>query len=117
MLSDLNQYYESQTPEILDCLNALRHIILNSNQAITEAWKYKMPFFCYNGKMLCYLWIHKKTQQPYIGFVDGKLLNHELLMQEKRSRMKVLLVDLNSDIPIDLIKALITNAIVLKSKN
>ena len=115
MISDLNQYYESQDPEIRDCLNALRHVVLNSNPEISEAWKYKMPFFCYKGKMFCYLWFHKKIQQPYIGFVDGKFLEHEQLIQEKRSRMKILLVDTNTDIPIHFIKELIAKAIALKS--
>lgn len=116
MLSDLNLYYESQAPGIRSCFNALRHIILTSNRDITEAWKYKMPFFCFNGKMFCYLWVDKKTHQPYIGFVDGNLIEHELLIQEKRSRMKVLFIDPNADLPIILINELLLKAIDLKSK-
>lgn len=65
-----------------------------------EAWKYRMPFYCYNGKMFCYLWMHKKYNQPYIGFVEGRSLNHPDLLTEKRARMKILLLDPARDLPL-----------------
>jgi len=66
--------------------------------------------------MLCYLWIHKKFKQPYIGFVDGNLLNDESLLVEKRVKMKILLIDPNDDLPIEKINILITNVLYLRRK-
>ena len=65
-----------------------------------------MPFYYYNGKMLCYLWIHKKFKQPYIGIVEGKIINDPDLIMEKRKRMKILLVDPTHDLPIAKIDAI-----------
>ncbi len=49
--------------------------------------------------MFCYLWTHKKYKQPYIGIVEGKHIHDPDLLQEKRARMKILLLDPGKDIP------------------
>ncbi len=59
-----------------------------------------MPVFCINGKMVCYLWTNKKTQQPYIGIVEGGKIDHPKLVQEKRARMKIFLVDPEKNLPV-----------------
>lgn len=80
---------------------------------ITEAWKYGMPFFCYKGKMFCYLWLHKKYGQPYIGIVEGKKVDHPDLLQEKRARMKILLLDPGTDLPLKKINAILKQILAL----
>lgn len=82
------------------CLLAMRQLILRYNAGITEAWKYKMPFFCYNGKMFCYVWVDRKTGQPYLGIVEGKRIQHPALIRQNRSRMKVMFVDPAKDLPV-----------------
>ena len=72
-----------------------------------------MPFFSYKGKMFCYLWYHKKHKQPYIGIVEGHRFNEPFLLQEKRSRMKIMLLDPNEDLPIDSIKSILQKALDL----
>lgn len=67
------------------CLLAIKTIIISQDKEITAAWKYGMPFFCYKGKMFCYLWIHKKYLQPYIRIVEGKRIDYPGLIIEKRS--------------------------------
>ncbi|MBL7747236.1 MAG: DUF1801 domain-containing protein, partial [Chitinophagaceae bacterium] len=100
MLRDIDTFYLQKDEPIKSCLLALREIILSQDKDITATWKYGMPFFCYKGKMFCYLWIHKKMLQPYIGLVEGKHLNHPDLLIEKRSRMKILLLDPSKDLPV-----------------
>ncbi|MEJ7588760.1 MAG: DUF1801 domain-containing protein [Ferruginibacter sp.] len=92
---------------------AMRAVILAQDADITNTLKYGMPFFCYKGKMFCYLWVHKKFKQPYIGIVEGKRLDHPELLIEKRSRMKILLLDPNKDLPIKTIKSIIRQALNL----
>ena len=72
-----------------------------------------MPFFCYNGKMICYLWVHKKKNWPYLGIVEGKKINHPDLIIEKIARMKILLVDPSNDIPIKKITAILKEVLAL----
>ena len=49
--------------------------------------------------MICYLWFHKKHKKPYLGIVDGKKIDDPDLLLEDRSRMKILLIDAQGDIP------------------
>ncbi len=117
MMSDnIDNFYLQHNEPVRSTLLALREIILKQDPNITEAWKYYMPCFCYNGKMFCFLWVNKKTHQPYIEFVEGKRLTHPKLIAEKRSRMKILLFDAEKDLPMKTITAIIKQAIDLYKK-
>jgi hypothetical protein len=112
-VSDLDNFYLQHPEPVNECLLALRNIILKQDENITAAWKYSMPFFCYKGKMFCYLWVHKVIHQPYIGFVEGKHLNHPDLIIEKRARMKIMLFDADKDLPVSTIENLLQQALDL----
>ena len=116
ILRDIDNYYLQKEEPIKSCLMALREYILNYDSKMTVAWKYKMPFFCFKEKMFCYLWIDKKTHQPYIGIVEGGKINHPKLIQGNRSRMKILMIDPNEDLPIATIGVIFREAIVFYSK-
>jgi len=116
MLRDIDNYFLQKPEPAKNCLFFLREFILNYDNGISEAWKYRMPFYCYKGKMLCYLWTNKLTGQPYIGFVDGKLINHPDLIIEKRSRMKVMIVNPLLDMPVDMLNELLSVAISLRNQ-
>ncbi|MEQ9592404.1 MAG: DUF1801 domain-containing protein [Cyclobacteriaceae bacterium] len=100
MQNPIDEFYLSKDEPIRSCLIAMREFIKNYDSQITEAWKYRMPFFLYKGKMFCYLWINQKTRQPYVGIVEGKKIDHPSLIQEKRSRMKIMLLDPHDDLPL-----------------
>jgi hypothetical protein len=72
-----------------------------------------MPFFCFREKMFCYLWMHKKYLQPYIGIVEGTKFDDPDLIQEKRSRMKIMLIDPAKDLPILKISDILQKAVNL----
>ncbi|CAN5351451.1 hypothetical protein BH11BAC5_BH11BAC5_48740 [soil metagenome] len=63
--------------------------------------------------MFCYLWMHKKYLQPYIGIVEGKRFDEPFLIQESRSRMKIMLFDPNEDLPLEAIENVLQKAISL----
>lgn len=113
MLRPIDQYFLQQEEPAKSCLQFLRAFILQQDANITEAWKYGMPFFCYKGKMCCYLWQHKKYEQPYIGIVEGARITHPDLLQEKRARMKILLIDPERNIPVKKVKAILREMIAL----
>ncbi len=89
----------------------LENIILRQDKDVTSALKYGMPFFYYKGKMFCYLWFHKKYKQPYIGIVEGNRFDEPVLIQEKRSRIKIMLFDPNEDLPLETIESILQKAI------
>ncbi len=74
MLNKLNNYYFNKAEPNRSCMLALRNIILEQSSEITETMKYRMPCFTFHKKAFCYLWIDKKTSEPYILMVDGKIL-------------------------------------------
>lgn len=63
--------------------------------------------------MFCYLWIHKKLKEPYMGIVEGKHFDEVFLIQENRSRTKIMLFDVNEDLPLKQIEIIIRKAIDL----
>lgn len=110
-----NFYFTKEEPN-KSCLLALRDIILRQEENITETKKYGMPCFCYKKKMYIYLWVDKKTREPYILFVEGAHLNHPDLEIGKRARMKIFRVNPTRDIPIDTINSLLQRALDIYRK-
>lgn len=106
-------FYLNKEEPNKSCLLALRDIIIKQDDNVTETTKYGMPCFCYKKKMFCYLWTDKKTNEPYILFVEGQYLNHSMLETGNRNRMKILRLNPNEDIPIDTIELLLAQAIDL----
>ena len=106
-MTELEAFYEKQNPEIREVYLALRSIILNYDEHITAEWKFKLPFFYYKKKMLCFLWFHNRFKKPYISFMDANLLNDSRLLMEDRKRAGILLIDPQKDIPKDLVKEIL----------
>ena len=116
MLSIIDEFYLKMAEPQKSCLLALRSIILQYNPAMNETQKYGMPCFCYKNKIVCYLWIDKKTDEPYILMADGKLLDHPMLESGERSRMKILRVNAGKDLPLKAIQAILHQALNLHHK-
>lgn len=100
-MKELDQVYAKFEEPTQGCLLALRDYILSLDTNIAHVKKYGMPFFIINKKMLCYFWIDKKTQEPYIGIADGYKIDHPALEQGNRTRMKIFRIDANKDLPIE----------------
>ena len=113
MLRPIDQFFLQKEEPVKSCLQFLREHILKQDNSITESWKYGMPFYCFKGKMFCYLWVHKKYHQPYIGIVEGKAIKHPDLLMEKRARMKILLVDANKNIPVKKINDILREVLAI----
>lgn len=112
-MKELDNFYEKQEEPFKEVLIALKEIILRQDKDIINVLKYGMPFFCYKGKMFCYLWIHKKHKQPYIGIVEGNYFEEPFLIQENRSRMKIMLFNPDEDLPLKQIENIIQRALHL----
>ncbi|MEM9674549.1 MAG: DUF1801 domain-containing protein [Cyclobacteriaceae bacterium] len=113
MTRELDRYYLSKDEPSKSCLLALRSIILEQDEQVTETQKWGMPCFCYQKKMFCYLWTDKKTDEPYILMVEGNHLDHPQLEQGNRSRMKIFRVNPNEDLDLETINALLQQALDL----
>ena len=113
MVQKLENYYLNKNEPKKGCLLTLRGIILELDSNVTETMKWGMPCFCFKKKMFCYLWTDKKSDEPYILFVEGKHLEHPKLEIGKRVRMKIFRIDPNKDLPIATIVSLLNKALDL----
>lgn len=113
MIDELYNYYLQQEEPQKSCLLALRDIILKQDTDISETVKYGMPCFSYKKKMFCYLWTDSKTKEPYILFVEGKLLDNPELEAGSRSRMKIFRINPTEDLPLTSIESLLNEALDL----
>ena len=96
-------FYKISEPE-RSILLFLRKKILESDPGnITETFSFGLPFFKYKKKMLCYFYFSKKHKKHYISFYHGDRLNYPELISEGRKKFKILLIDENTDLPVELI--------------
>ena len=113
----LDTFYSSKPEPIQGCLLTLRDIILNYSPHISETVKYGMPCFCLYGKMFCYLWTDKKSNEPYILIVEGNRIEHPSLIKGNRARMKIFPIMSNEDIPLTVINEVFDMAAVFYEKD
>lgn len=99
-MRELDYFYDQQEEPLKSCFLALRTIISDAHPALTEEWKYKLPFFYLNKKMFCYLWKDQVTQDAYVSFADGFRMNHPALESGDRKRFKIYRINPNKDINI-----------------
>lgn len=112
-MKDLDNFYYRYNEPLRGCLLALKTFILSQDPEIRIALKYGMPFFSYRGKMFSYLWVQKKDFMPYVGFVEGKRLDHPELILGSRRRMKIIFINPVHDLPVKSLSVLIRQAISL----
>lgn len=112
-MNELDNFYLNKQEPNKSCLLTLRSIILNIDKNISETKKYGMPCFTYKKKICFYIWVDKKTDNPYILFVEGTYLNHPKLETGNRARMKILRVHPTKNIPIKTIELLLNKALDL----
>lgn len=108
-----DNFYLIKPEPVKSCLLALRGIILAMDSNLSETVKYGMPCFCYKSKRFCYLWTDRKTGEPYILMVPGRHLDHPLLEWGSRVSMKILPLKAEEDIPIDIVKLILSQALEL----
>lgn len=113
MQLETDTFYMSKEEPNKGCLLTLRVLILGIDSNINETTKYGMPCFCYGKKPMCYLWVDKTTDGPYILMVEGKKLLHPSLEKGTRSKMKILRVNASEDLPKTTIISILNEAIHL----
>ena len=112
-MNELDRFYLQLDELHQRCLQFLRQHILNFDKYITEAWKFNMPFFLYKGNRFCYFRMDQRSGNYYMGFNDGKWVDHPALTFEKRSRIKIYMIEPEKDIPADTIDSILKTAISL----
>ena len=107
-MNPLEEYFfRIPEPEQSTLLFLRKKILESDPENITQILSFGLPFFKFKKKMLCYFYFSKKHQQYYVSFYHGDRLNHPLLLSEGRKKFKILLIDMEEDLPVELILELI----------
>jgi hypothetical protein len=107
-MNPIQEYlYRIDEPERSTLLFLRKKILESDPEHITETLSFGLPFFKYKKKMLCYLYYSKKYKQHYVSFYHGDKIDHPLLLQEGRKKFKILLINMEEDLPVELILSLI----------
>ena len=114
-MKETDAFYINQEEPNKSCFLAMRELLFNCDARISETPKYGMPCFTLNKKPFCYLWVNKKSSQPYFLFVDGDKLKHPALREDGRKKMKVFIVNPTRDLDLNQIKAVLEEALALHS--
>ncbi|MGB1294374.1 MAG: DUF1801 domain-containing protein [Flavobacteriales bacterium] len=101
MMNEIELFFERQPEPNKSTYLSLRDYILSLSDNMTCEWKYGLPYFYFKGKMFCYFWKDKITQEPYIGVARGKLIEHQILESGNRKLVKIIRIDPEKDFPIN----------------
>lgn len=113
MMQETDLFYLQLAEPNKGALLSLRQHMLAFDKDITEVWKFNMPFFTYKGNRFCYFRLDRKSGMPYLGFNDGKWIDHPGLVFEDRSRIKVYRIDPARPLPFETINEILNKAIAL----
>ena len=113
MHQSVNAFYLKQVEPERSLLLAIRNVVLSSNMTLNEAIKYGMPFFYYKSHRICYIWRDKKAKYYYLGFTDGFRLTHPSLVSGDRKRIKILPLEKDKNLPVNLIHEVLIQAVEL----
>ncbi|MCS3532502.1 DUF1801 domain-containing protein [Chryseobacterium sp. JUb7] len=100
-------FYRIEEPDRSTLLFLRKKILESDTEHITETLSFGLPFFKYKKKMLCYLYYSKKYRKHYVSFYHGDRLDYQELLQEGRKKFKILLIDMEEDLPVEFILSLI----------
>ena len=101
-LTALDYYYAKQELYTRECLLALKHIIMSIDSEIIAVRKYQIPFFCYKGFNLAFLWVHRK--KILVGFVEDKKITGQ-----RKDKVETIEINPMEDIPVLTIRESIEN--------
>lgn len=100
-------FFRINEPERSTLLFLRKKILESDTENITETLSFGLPFFKFKKKMLCYFYYSKKHKRHYISFYHGDKLNDPELLSEGRKKFKILLIDMDKDLPVEFILSLI----------
>lgn len=107
-VNPLENYFLQQPEPHQSCMLFLRKWLVE--QGLEEHCKYGVPFYCFKSKNLCYMSVSAKGKELYLGFVKGYLMKHPALKKEGRKQIKAFYIDPEKDVPVKILKQIVTEA-------
>ena len=114
-MNPVEQYILNQREPLQSIMLYIRQIIMEIPN-MEEKYKYKIPFYYYKGKPICYLNILKETNYVDLSFWDGFKLSdkYNLLKGNNRKMVKSLEFKSLKEININILKETLLEAVSIK---
>ncbi|MGB0896742.1 MAG: DUF1801 domain-containing protein [Flavobacteriaceae bacterium] len=90
-MNPVESYILKQGEPYCSMMLHIRHVLKRVLPDVEEKFSYKIPFYHYNGKPLCYINRLKGTDYVDVGFMNGALLQPEfpeLIDGRQRKRVR-----------------------------
>ncbi|MBX7242245.1 MAG: DUF1801 domain-containing protein [Bacteroidia bacterium] len=120
-MKTVNAYIDQCSPVHQEKLIRIQQIILSCSPVIEEKIRYKIPFYDYYGRMLCYL-NPLKNGNIDLGFCQGNLMSDYHKVLEVKNRSQIRSIEITEDFPDDAIlretlhEALLINEFLYQEK-
>ncbi len=116
MNAQVDEYIAQQKEETAAFLSKLRKSILSISDLCEEQFSYKVPFYYFINKPICYF--HVSSENTIIGFYNGRKLTERPGFLEHFGRKQVKLIFVNdfSEFDFDLFKEIIIEAMMTIEK-
>ena len=115
MNAELENYYLKHPEPFRGSLLALKQIIMGVSDHITHERKYQIPFFCYKGKKIGFLWMNRK--KLILGFVTDKSILPQSEGIRQKDQMEMIQIDPTADLPKEMIETKLQDLIGKYEKN
>ncbi len=112
-MSVIDDFFEKLEEPNRSIFLFLKNYIKNYHPDIQLYYKWKLPYLYYKEKPLCYIWKDKKTNEPYLGFAKGSKMNHKALIKGNRTFIKILPVNPDQNINIQVLSEILDEALQL----
>ena len=112
-MNPVEEYFLNQKEPLQSTMLYIRQIIFETLPNVEEKYKWKIPFYYYNGNGICYLNILKNTNYVDLGFIDGfKLSNKQGILKAGSNRKMVKSIEYHSleSINVKLLKEVLLEA-------
>lgn len=112
-MSNIDDFFEKLEEPNKSVFLFLKDFIMQYQSDMELHLKWGLPYIYHQKKPLCYIWKDKKSNEPYLSFARGSKMNHPLLIQGNRKLFKILPINPNKDIDVDLISKILDEALKL----
>ncbi|MGY5351381.1 DUF1801 domain-containing protein [Wenyingzhuangia sp. IMCC45533] len=112
-MNNIDDFFEKLEEPNQSVFLFLKNFISDYHPEIRVYFKWRLPYLYYKEKPLCYIWKEKVSNEPYLGFAKGHLMNHPKLISGKRTTIKILRVPSHQNIDVKTIAEILDEALQL----
>ena len=100
-MTPLEDYLEALPEDYREVMLVVRDFLRAAPYSFEEKYKWRLPVYYAGGRYVCYLNYSAKERRAYVGFGRAAGVAHPALLAEGRAQIRILVLDLEADVPLD----------------